>query len=117
MRRRRTATGAQPADPLTTEAQRYVTGRDVDVGIDAHLRREQQARIAARNTPGGEAEVDAADREVPVVVRAWDDDTEHHVTVNDPDTDTQGREGEEARDWYGDAFGEAGQEVRLDEGE
>ena len=115
MGRRRTGNGED--DPLTSGAQRYVTGKDVDVGIDAHLRRDQQARITARGEPGGEAEVDAADREANAPARAWDDDTEHHVTVNDPDTDTQGREGEEARDWYGDAFGEAGQDVRLDDGE
>jgi hypothetical protein len=102
---------------LEVGAQAYVTGHAVDEGIDARLRREQQARITARAAPGGEAEVDAADREPHVDPRAWDDDTGNPVTVNDPDSDTQGREGEQARDWYGDAFSEAGQDVRLDDGE
>ena len=105
-------------DQVGLEGFRYITGKRPAEGLDEHLRREQQARIAARADPRGAGELEIEALSPPPPEAEADEGTAPiwGPHVNDPDVDTQGRAADETRDWWGDAWSDTG-EPRLDEGE
>jgi hypothetical protein len=107
-------------DRVGYDGLRYITGKEPDRTLDDHLRRDQQARIDAREGDPG----DAGEWEVEAVAPpptgdeflvGWGEEEGAVFGGSDADVDVQGRSDEPERDWYGDPRADSG-EPRMDEG-
>jgi hypothetical protein len=111
-------------DPTETEAARYVTGRTLEETQGVRLRHEEAIHVAARALGGMDAELEleaASSEPRPADDLIADLDALERLPDaartlgSDPDSDVQGRHGDDTRDWHGDPRYDPG-EPRLDDG-